>query len=140
MIQKSKIENAIPEERKRKKELSKTDSEETDFKDKPKKKKKKNGEKEDKKVTNIILKTPTQKLINGISVLPELIYFEWLQRYYKLYFLLIFIFRKKSKFVKMKKIKIQKVSDLLKKKKIIKNGEPRLKERFDKRLKKKELI
>ena len=53
MIQKSKIENAIPEERKRKKELTKTDSEETDFKDKPKKKKKKNGEKEDKKVTNI---------------------------------------------------------------------------------------
>ena len=40
----------------------------------------------------------------------------------------------------MKKIKIQKVSDLLKKKRIIKNGEPRLKERFDKRLKKKELI
>ena len=51
MIQKSKIENSIPEERKRKKELAKTDSEETDFKDKPKKKKKKNGEKEDKKVT-----------------------------------------------------------------------------------------
>ena len=51
MIQKSKIENAIPEERKRKKDLSKTDSEETDFKDKPKKKKKKNGEKDDKKVT-----------------------------------------------------------------------------------------
>ena len=57
MIQKSKIENSIPEERKRKKELSKTDSEETDFK--PKKKKKKNGEKEDKKVTYQISKTTT---------------------------------------------------------------------------------
>ena len=73
MIQKSKIENAIPEERKRKKELSKTDSEETDFKDKPKKKKKKNGEKEDKKVTNKISKTPTQNLkFRKISVPPGL--------------------------------------------------------------------
>ena len=67
MIQKSKIENSIPEERKRKKELSKTDSEETDFK--PKKKKKKNGEKEDKKVTHQISKTPMQKLISEILVL-----------------------------------------------------------------------
>ena len=74
MIQKSKIENAIPEERKRKKELSKTDSEETDFKDKPKKKKKKNGEKEDKKVKNKISKTPTQNLkFREILVPPDII-------------------------------------------------------------------
>ena len=56
-------------------------------------------------------------------------------------FFLIIIFRRKSKSgVKVKRIKIQRVSDLPKKKKIIKNGEPRLKEKFDRRLKKKELI
>ena len=40
----------------------------------------------------------------------------------------------------MKKIKAQKVNVLPKKKKIIKNGELRLKEKFDKKLKKKESI